>query len=219
LNQLFPGNAKGSTGYRIADCLFQKILRQCNYGVDVHTEEKGKRAAPYIMADLQNEECRRIAKAFGSRILFNHKGGSGSIQQACTDAGIPTILFRGGGISAFYEDIIEQGVSGILNILSSLNMVARNVQPPPFEIIVEHDEWVFAGKGGLLRLFVNPGDVIRTGESLAWIVNPFGMIVEELKAKYSGMVLGVTTNPLMHPGNKICHIMVLSDDELARMES
>jgi hypothetical protein len=56
---------------------------------------------------------------------------------------------------------------------------------------------------------VRPGDLIYEGNEIAAVSTPFGREVTTLRSPLTGLVIGITTIPLVQPGDAICHIAKL----------
>ncbi len=54
LNDCFPGIKKGSTASRIASILYDEIISQCDFGVDIHTPKANRLEIPHLEANLSN---------------------------------------------------------------------------------------------------------------------------------------------------------------------
>ena len=56
---------------------------------------------------------------------------------------------------------------------------------------------------------VHPGDLLYDGMEVGVVSTPFGREVTTLKSPLTGLVIGITTIPLVQPGDAICHIAKL----------
>ena len=74
LNRVFPGNEKGSLASRYAHHFFDGIVRQCDYGIDLHTAAVRRVNYPNVRGNLRVEAVRRIAEAFGCELVVNGAG-------------------------------------------------------------------------------------------------------------------------------------------------
>jgi len=159
---------------------------------------------------MSNPKVRKLARAFGSTVLVSQSGVKGSLRRAATDAGVPTILFEAGETARFSAKVSLAGLKGVLNVLSEAGMWPKHVeQRPPFQVIVKASDWVRTDKGGILDLRIRPGDLIYEGDLIGSILNPFGKTVTQIRAPWTGIVLGVTTAPLSNPGTGIAHVAKL----------
>jgi hypothetical protein len=70
-------------------------------------------------------------------------------------------------------------------------------------------EWIRADRGGILDIRVRPGQLLYEGDEIAAISTPFGREVTTMKSPLTGLLIGITTIPLVQPGDAICHIAKL----------
>lgn len=218
LNRYFPGNPQGHNAERIAARVFKEIVSKCDFGIDLHTAADGRLNLPHVRGDMSNPKIRALARAFGTTVLLDQKGPKGSLRQEATRAGVPTILFEAGETGKFSRKISVAGLAGVLNVLTEMGMwPKRERKKPPFQVIVKSSNWIRAEKGGILDLFVKPGDLVYKDDVIGAILNPFGRTVNRIQASETGIVVGVTTEPLTVPGTGIVHIARLKKT-LARVE-
>jgi predicted deacylase len=209
LNRSFPGLADGSAASRYAHRLFTTILQKCTHGIDLHTAGHSRTNLPQVRGDMGNAVVKDMARAFGTSIILHHEGRRSTLRRACTDAGIPTIIYEAGETFRFQRDVVMAGKRGILNTMAFLGMLESIPSRPDWQVIVKASTWVRAQRGGLLDVYVHPGDLVYQGDELGAITNPFGREVGVVKSPATGLVIGTTTLPLVNPGNPICHIAKL----------
>jgi uncharacterized protein len=218
LNRAFPGSSNGSLAARYANRVFDEIIKKCTHGIDLHTAGTSRTNLPQVRCDIKHEEARRLAQAFGSTVILHHPGGKGTLRRAATDAGIPTIIFEAGETFKFERDVVALGKRGVLQVMRALGMIEFDAQPPQYQVIVKQSSWVRADRGGLLDVYVRPGDVVYEGDEIGVITNPFGREKGSLKAPFNGLVIGRVTLPLVSPGNPIAHLVRLEKAPLALVE-
>jgi uncharacterized protein len=218
LNRAFPGNAEGSLASRYAHVVFQEIIRKCTHGIDIHTAGASRTNLPQVRCDVQNPAVRDMARAFGSHVILHHRGGKGTLRRAATDAGVPTIIYEAGETFKFERDVVQHGKRGVLQVMRHLGMIDGEPQPPEYQVIVKNSSWVRADKGGLLDVYVRPGDLVYEGDEIAVITNPFGREKGAIKSPFTGLVIGRVTLPLVHPGNPIAHFVRLDGASLTMVE-
>ena len=206
LNRFFPGDPGGSMASRIAHKLFEKVISKADAGIDLHTAAAGQANLCHVRGDTDNEAVKDLMKAFGTPIMLEGGGPKGSLRRAATDAGVPTIIFEAGEPNRFQHHVIEIGTTGVLRVMRHLGMIRTRQPKVPINILVKKSEWVRADHGGILDMDVSPGDLVRTGQRIATIHDPFGQHVDELKAPRSGVILSIATDPLTNPGNAVAHI-------------
>ncbi len=211
LNRCFPGSAKGSLSGRAAHELFDEIITKCDYGLDLHSAASGRTNFPNVRADLGNVGCRKLAEAFGCELIVNGTGPDGSLRRAAVKAGVPTVILEAGEPSKIEPTVLEIGVRGVHNVLKAFKMMEGDPKRPPYQTRVSKTVWVRAQAGGLLRFHVAPGELVEKGQPISTNVGVFGDSQNVLVAPANGIVLGMTTLPIVKPGEPVCHIAVPSE--------
>lgn len=218
LNRSFPGSAAGSLSARYAHHVFEEIIRKCTHGIDLHTAGTSRTNLPQVRCDIKNAEAKQMAQAFGTTVILHHAGGKGTLRRAAVEAGIPTIIYEAGETFKFERDVVAHGKRGVMQVMRSLGMIELDAQPPRYQVIVKHSTWVRADRGGLLDVYLRPGDVVYEGDEIGVITNPFGREKASIKAPFHGLVIGRVTLPLVNPGNPIAHLVRLEKAPLAIVE-
>lgn len=208
LNRSFPGIADGSLASRMAHALFHEIILKCDAGVDLHTASAGRTNYPNIRADMSDPWTARLAAAFGSPLIVTGSGPNGSLRQAAVAAGVPTIVLEAGEVSKVEPSVVDYGVQGVVNVLAELGMVEELPAVPPFRAEIRRAVWVRAAQGGFLRFHVAPGDLVEAGQAIATNADLLGNEHGVLLAPDDGVVLGMTTLPVVLPGEPVCHIAI-----------
>jgi len=206
LNRSFPGNRRGSLTARLAQVLFREVVLKSDFGIDLHTAGRERTNYPHVRADLSQPPVAALAHSFGCPVMVDSRGPERSLRRAAVQAGVPTIVYEAGSPLRFERPLIEIGVAGVLNVLSSLGMLAGSPAGPPLAMIVERTQWVRSRAGGILDSRVELGQPLRRGGEVGLLTNPFGRDRSLLKAPCGGLVLGLTQVPLVHPGDPVCHL-------------
>lgn len=208
LNRAFPGTPGGSLTSRLAHIVFREILTRCDYGIDLHSAAAPRINYPNIRGDMSAPQVRRLAKAFGAELLIDGKGPIGSLRREATRAGCPTIVLEAGEPSKIEPSVLHVGVRGVRNVLMDLGMVSGKPIRPAYQTRVRRSMWVRSEVGGILRYHVSPGDLIEAGQPLATNVTVFGREQSVLVSPINGIILGMTTLPMVKPGEPVCHLAV-----------
>ena len=206
LNRCFPGSPKGSMASRTAHAFFDGIVKQCDYGIDLHTAAEGRTNFPNVRGDLKNRRLSDFARSFGCELMVNGAGPEGSLRRAATDAGCPTIILEAGEPNKIEPGVVELGVRGILSALSGLGMLDATFPKPAYQTRVDKSVWVRAETGGILRCHVTPGQVVEAGDPIATNLDLFGAEQNLLCSPIDGVVLGMTVSPVVQPGEPVCHV-------------
>lgn len=206
LNHSFPGNAAGSLTSRVAHTVFQEIVRRCDFGLDLHTAASGRTNFPNIRGDLNVPGVRRIAKAFGCELMVHGKGPEGSFRRESVKAGCNVAILEAGEPLKIEPSVLEVGLRGVRNVMIELGLIHGEPQRPAYQTRIDQSTWVRANVGGLLRFHVSPGQVVEAGQPIATNASVIGRERNVLTAASDGIVLGMTTMPMVKPGEPVCHI-------------
>jgi uncharacterized protein len=209
LNRCFPGSSSGSTASRIAHTLMTEVVAQADVGIDLHTAANRRMNMPQVRANLSDERAYELGLAFGAPYLIDASRRAGSLRDAADREGVPVLTFEGGQALRFEDDVIEVGVAGVLRVLGAMGML-DDVPPPPENPVLESDEthWIRADRGGILDFNVGPGDTVEVEQPLWTVTGPFGRERNQQLSPYEGVVIGMTTLPLVNPGDAVVHIAV-----------
>lgn len=208
LNRFFPGSPTGSAASRIAHTLMTEVVIRSSAGIDLHTASNQRMNVPQIRTDFSDPDARRLGLAFGAPFLLDASVRTGSLRHAAEQEGVPVLTFEGGQTLRFEPEVIAVAVSGILRVMATLGMIGSG--PPTVASVRESDEthWVRADRGGILALDVGPGEDVKVGQPLWTVTGPFGRERNQQVSPYDGMVIGMTTLPLVNPGDAVVHIAV-----------
>ena len=206
LNRSFPGSADGSLSSRMAHSFFERVIRRCDYGIDLHTAAVRRTNFPNVRADMSNARLAAFARAFGSALVVDGKGPKGSLRRSACKAGCLTFILEAGEVWKAEPGIVAYAMRGVANCLKYLHMVEGEPNPPRYRIETDATKWGRAPRGGFLEFHTSPGVVVEKGDAIATISDLVGDESETVHAPRDGVVLGMTTIPSIAPGDAICHL-------------
>ena len=209
LNRSFPGSSKGSMAARLADTFMEEIVSKCSHGIDLHTGAIHRSNLPQIRADLDDEETRSLAEAFGVPVTINASIRDGSLRGAAAELGIPMLLYEAGEALRLDEVSIRAGLQGTINVMRKIGMLApvkpkKHYQEP---FVARSSNWERAPESGLLRSPAALGKFVKKGDRIAIIADPVSGDEIPVTTRYGGVVIGRTEMPLVHEGEAIFHIV------------
>ncbi|MFT7224276.1 MAG: putative deacylase, partial [Cellvibrionaceae bacterium] len=210
-NRSFPGSKRGSLAARLAYIFLKEIVQRCDYGIDLHTGALHRSNLPQIRANLDDPETKALAEAFAVPVLLNANLRDGSMRQAADEHGVKILLYEAGEALRFDELSIRAGVRGILSVMQKLSMLpatkrsSRKSEP----FIARSSSWERASESGLFRSMVGLGARVKKGELLGIVYDPsdlFDQMEYEVRAQFSGLVIGKSNIPLVNEGDALFHI-------------
>lgn len=207
LNRSFPGSRTGSLASQIAREFLDGVVKRCDFGLDFHAGSDDRTNLPQIRGDMDDEETRRLAIAFGGPLAVHSKTIRGSLREAARSLGTRTLLFEGGEPRRFSRRAVDAGVVGTLRVLEALGMSAsEGTAPPSGTRLARSTRWVRAPQGGIFRMDVELGEDVEKGQVLGSISGPSGRNRVRVKASVTGVVMGHAVSPIAHRGDGLVHL-------------
>lgn len=207
LNRAFPGSVKGSVTSIVANALFERVIRQCNYLIDLHTGSNFRTNVAQIRVDMKDPKSLALAENFGVGVIIGGAGPSGSLRREAAGAGVAAIIYEAGPPYAFVEGEIAQGAQGVLNVMDSLGMYETKAERTPSRKLIG-SSWVRVpkGKGGIFLTGVKLGAEVKEGDLLGTVTDPVKDTTHEIRATRSGVVIGAALPQVVLSGYGVFHI-------------
>lgn len=222
LNRGFPGSTTSTSAKRIAHTIYQNFIKPCTFGVDLHTSTRGRTNMLHVRAKMDDANVERLARGFGSRIIIDSTGPSGSLRHEATDRGIPTITVEMGEAHRFQAAMIEQALAGIRSVFAEYELHPQEaVRWPGWQTTITGSEktWLRADTGGIVEMHHDRGDLVYADDTLCTITSPFLSETTAVQAPFTGLVVGVLENPVVYPGNPLCHFVEVDAQTQALIEA
>lgn len=212
LNRCFPGSEKGSIAARIAHIFLEKIAKNADYLIDLHTGAVHRSNLPQIRADLEDSETQTLAKAFGTPIILHSSIRDGSLRGVATQLGLKVLLYEAGEALRIDPVYVKVGLRGILSAMQHLKMLptatnTKIIKHPP--TAAKSSYWERAPGGGLFKAQVKLGDRVHKGQAIGNVTDPMEVLTEisePISANHEGIVIGMNYLPLVNEGDALFHI-------------
>jgi predicted deacylase len=215
LNRSFPGAPGGTSAKRMAHNIFHNFVAPCDFGIDFHTSTRGRSNMLHVRADMDDPTGTRVANAFASNVVIDKAAPSGALRRAATDDGTPTVTVEMGEAHRFQRDVIDSALAGVRSVFAEFEMLeTATVAWPGWRAVVAgtaEKTWVRAEAGGLVDMHADRGGLVYEGEPIATIADPFKTDDTVVEAPFTGLLVGVLENPLVYPGNPLCHLVRVGD--------
>lgn len=210
INDIMPGKANGNMSEVYAYRFVNRIIKEFDYLVDLHTASFGRINSYYIRADMENSITRQMALLQNAEIVVNNAGTDGTLRGAAGMMGIHAITLELGNPHTFQKNYILSGLVGIHNLMVYLNMIDHEIEPaskPP--VICRKSYWIYTDTGGILTVQPDVTDFVQANERIATLRNIFGDMVKEYLAPEDGIVIGKSVAPVNQTGGRIAHLGIL----------
>ncbi|TXH03098.1 MAG: succinylglutamate desuccinylase/aspartoacylase family protein [Nevskiaceae bacterium] len=215
LNRSFPGSESGSLAARLANLFLKEVVGKSGFGIDLHTGAIHRPNLPQIRADLANPDTLRLARAFGVPLLLNSAPTSGTLREYTTRKGIPVLLYESSEALRFDEQCIRIGVRGVVNVMAELGMVPTQPTQKVEPVAARSSTWVRSPASGILRAQAALGDLVKSGQVLGMVGDPFGEVEAPVVCGTDGVVIGRLKLPLVNEGDALFHVARFEAPEAA----
>jgi hypothetical protein len=209
LNRSFPGSRRGSLAAQVAHLFMKEVVERCELGIDLHSGSGGRNNLPQIRCDLDDEETRRLAAAFGAPLTLHSRVRDGSLRAAAIAKGIRVLLYEAGEASRFDSRAIGIGAEGILRVMRAKGMIAGEVRATTRTAVSRKSAWARAPRGGFCQLRTRLGDRVTKGQKLAEVFDALDREGSFLKAPNDGLVIGLLEAALVNRGDAVVHVAEL----------
>ncbi|WP_049996845.1 succinylglutamate desuccinylase/aspartoacylase family protein [Halococcus sediminicola] len=213
LNRSFPGSETGTSARRMANHIFENFVAPCDFGLDFHTSTRGRTNMLHVRANTAEEGVERVAKSFASNVVIDGVGPEGTLRHEATVREVPMITIEMGEAHRFQRGLIDRALAGVESVLAEFGMQRVSaVRWPGWRTVIDGDAektWLRADVGGLVDMHYDGGDLVEEGEAVCTITDPFKTDSETVTAPFTGLLVGVLENPLVYPGNPLCHLVEL----------
>ena len=208
LNRFFPGRPFGSSASRIAHGIFDRVIRNCDALVDLHTGSFNRSNLHQLRANLSDDGTAELSEAFGTEVVVNSAGRLGTLRRAATDVGIPAITVEAGESARFNAYDVEEALRGILRLMRAKGMINHDTDGPPNLVPTAYlrTRWVRADHGGILVSRVELGEQIVEGQTLGTISDPLSDSVTMIKTPLAGRIIGMALDQVVMPGFAAFHV-------------
>jgi len=190
----------GNTTERLAYVLQEEAWSKADLVANIHCNTRPD-SLIYQMINVGNPKTKdnllKMAKAFDVTTIvsdapFDENTAPPTLGNLAAKRGVPVILLELSDGRWISEPSTSAGVRGILNIMKVFKMIDGVIESQSgFPIVpgLNRSHGVIrANRGGLIRFFKKPGELIKEGEIIAEIYDLYGDILEKVKMPVEGYV-------------------------------
>jgi hypothetical protein len=198
LNRVFPGDAAGTASEQIAAWVFEHVIRQGDYYVDLHGGDLNEALVPFTIFFRSgqakvDQASLEMAEAFGIRYLVSSET-KGAAFSAAAGAGIPSILAEAGGQGIWTPDDVWAHTSGLDRLMRHLGLLAGEEPTPVTHVILERFLWLRSDHDGFWYPGVQVGESVRQGQTIGAVKDHEGRVLQSAVSPADGRVLFLVTS-------------------------
>ncbi len=215
LNRSFPGSESGTSARRMAHRIYTNFIEPCDFVLDFHTSTRGRNNMLHVRADMEDTDVERLANAFASNVIIASRGPEGTLRREASVEGIPAVTIEMGGAHQFQRGLIDEALDGVESVFAEYGLrPERHVRWPGWRTVIQDDlekTWIRADSGGIVDMHHHRGALVYESDPICTITNPFMTETDVVEAPFTGLLVGVLENPVVYPGNPICHLVELDE--------
>ncbi|WP_256545571.1 succinylglutamate desuccinylase/aspartoacylase family protein [Halobellus inordinatus] len=216
LNRSFPGHEDSTSAKRMAARIFDNFVAPCDFGLDFHTSTRGRTNMLHVRADMSDDDVARLARSFGTNVIIDSEGSDGVLRTEATRVGIPTVTIEMGEAHRFQRGLIDDALAGVKSVFAEYELrEAGSVRWPGWRTVIDsasEKTWIRADAGGIVDMHYDRGSLVHEGERICTLTDPFKSDNIAVEAPFTGLLVGVLENPVVYPGNPLCHLVELDED-------
>jgi predicted deacylase len=217
LNRMYPGRAEGTISERIAEAVTREVVGPATHLVDMHCGDGNESLRPYVYATVTGDprldaEILAMALAFGlDRIVAERSrpadpAASVYLESTAILRGKPAITTESGGLGLTDEASVAAHEKGALSLIAHLGIQelpsVRALKP----VFLDRTEIVRAKTTGVWYPAVQKAQTVTAGAVLGHLRDPFGELLEEVRAPFAGELLYVVATPPVTAGEPLAFV-------------
>jgi len=205
LNRVFPGDPRGTASEQIAAWIFEQVIRQADYFIDLHGGDLIEALVPFTIfyrsGDPRVDEASLdLAKAFGIDLLVCSET-PGSTFSAASRAGIPAILAEAGGQGIWSPDDVRRHTDGLQRVLRHLHMHPGGASASVACTVLSQFCWLRSEHDGFWYPAVPVGAMVAAGQEVGCVKDWEGRVLQRAISAVSGRVLFIVSSLAINVGD------------------
>jgi predicted deacylase len=216
INASYPGNPTGTQSERALALVAEQIVEAADVVVDLHGGDIDEDLRPYSYWTrtgnaAQDEASHALVQAFGlDHILrdidVSNASSTRSLGGYSLAQGKTTIVAEAGRSGLVLAADVDAFVSGCLNVLGSLKMIARPVKPRPRPVSVTAGSRVQADAPGMFYATATRDAIVREGQTVGYTTDYVGRKTSDIRAPVGGLVTFIRLVPSMWQGATLVNV-------------
>jgi predicted deacylase len=217
LNRVYPGRPDGTVSERIADALTTEVIEKSTHLADLHCGDGNESLRPYSywMVSGQPEvdaASKEMALAFGlDHIVIDRDRPRDPRASAYTAntailRGKPAITTESGGMGLTDAASVAAQEAGVLSLLAHLKILDAPSVRVQDAIWYERGEVLRATATGVWWPLVEKMQSVAEGTLIGRLTDPFGAVLQEVRAPFAGEVLYVVATPPASEGEPLAMV-------------
>jgi uncharacterized protein len=223
ITTVFPGRADGTVTEVLAGRLFEEVILEAQYHVDLRGGEITESHMSHTIflqdAGELNSTLREMGTVFGlpyclpSRKDISHTR-PGTLVHEAVARGIPSIISESGvGYNTQPgEAEVDGHVTGVLNLLKHFGMLSGTPRVPAGQRYLLPDRLrVLAAAAGIFKHVPDHGEMVRAGQRIGTITDLDGEVLSEITAPCDAVVHEMMPRRVVTVGDRVYSLAVVGE--------
>jgi predicted deacylase len=218
LNEQYPGDPEGTPSERIAWKLGQEVVQRATHVIDMHAGGGNQVLESYIYLVVTGDSgldgaSRAMALAYGTdRIVIwtgmyaDEQRNRSYLATYALSLGKPAFQPEHGGAMTTDPTYIQRHLAGVRSVMAHLGMIEGDVLVPGEPLFFGPSDEVRVEHSGRWHPLVSVRQIVEEGSLLGRLTDPFGNVLEEVRAPYPGEVLSIVGPPPVNAGEAVVFI-------------
>ena len=213
----YPGNANGTQSERAVALIAEQIVKPADVVVDLHGGDLDEDLRPYSYWTrtgnaAQDEASHTLVMAFGldhvilRDVDLSNAPSTRGLGGYALAQGKTMLVAEAGRSGLVLPEDVDALVSGCLNVLGSLKMIARPVKPVVKPIFVAAGSRAQADGPGMFYPTVTRDAIVREGDVIGYTTDYVGRKTSDVKAPVAGLVTFIRPVPSMWKGATLANV-------------
>jgi predicted deacylase len=219
MNRIFPGDPEGTMTERVAHSFYTIFARQADYILDLHSAEFPDELIPHIRVrvDRPTKAYHDLVASTGINAVWKGPSIKGMLQTQAFQNKIPCVTIEIGAAGVITKADVLVGTTAVRNVMAVLGMIDGTASVPDRQIILQSNEaWIRSPFGGIFKPAIDLGQFVKRGDVIGDIIDPTSYKNEDIESPLSGIVTGISHQPIVRSGTRLAMVVDFDKSNLKR---
>jgi predicted deacylase len=199
MNRVYPGDAGGTQSQRALALMAEQVVKPASVVVDLHGGDLDEDLRPYSYwfrsgNRVQDSASKALALAFGldhiivQDVDLSTPAARGTLSGHALSIGKTVLVSEAGRSGTVMAEDVQGLVDGVLNVLGTLRMIERKVEPVANPVWLDGGARVAADGDGMFYPLVARGSYVSQGMVVGRVTDFLGTEIRRIEAPVSGVV-------------------------------
>ncbi len=219
MNRIFPGDPEGTMTERVAHSFFTVFAARADYIIDLHSAEFPDELIPHIRirVDRPTRPYLNLVASTGINAVWKGPSVKGMLQTQAFVNKIPCVTVEIGAAGVITKADVLIGTTAVRNVMAVLGMIDREASIPDRQILLQSNEaWIRSPFGGIFKPAITLGQLVKKGDVIGDIIDPTSYKTEDIESPLSGIVTGMSHQPIVRSGTRLAMVVDFDREHLKR---